>query len=396
MIKQSLHAMLVLLLLSLIFPVSSALAQTPVTRQQICEIIVQRMEQAGTITHFYLEDMPFPDTQNEAVNICYTLGIVKGDAAGNYNPQQLVTKEQAAVIFKRTQDYIIPRLIYDTAKIKQIPDCDTIAPYARSSVMLLTATGTIDGGTFVPTADIDASYVHMIMDRIYQNTWMPVSRPGNVSSRNVPVLMYHKIDNPPSENSANAYLFVRPGDFEAQIRYLAENGYTFLYPDELYYADYCAKPVVITFDDGYLDNYVTAFEILKKYNAKATIFVACSNIDQPDMMTKEQIRTLSDSGLINIGSHSKTHRDLTSLSSADLTEEMAGSQWLLEQITGRRITNMAYPFGFYNNTVKQEASRFFASCFSVIKGSRYDPLAIPRFTVDRNMSLNRFILYVSR
>ena len=86
------------------------------------------------------------------------------------------------------------------------------------------------------------------------------------------------------------------------------------------------------------------------------------------MLDKAKIKELVDSGLITIGSHGKTHSDLTSLTPEALQEEMAGSQWLLEQITGKKITNIAYPFGFYNDDVIWQARRYFACGFSVYAG----------------------------
>ena len=108
--------------------------------------------------------------------------------------------------------------------------------------------------------------------------------PGNMTARmvadsengtKVVVLNYHKIDR------MNISLSVLPEDFEAQMRYLSENNYHTITPDELYESlsgnlELPENPVLITFDDGYADNYRNAYPILKKYGFKATIFVISS------------------------------------------------------------------------------------------------------------------------
>ncbi len=392
-------ALLALLLCVLISGGGSNLAHAEggaVTRLEFYELVMQTMEQKGTISHFGIGYEPFADVSNIYVSEAYALGLVKGDGCGNFNPDDVMTREQAAVALKRVQDYIVPRLIYDNRKAAALSDRADIADYAVSSVALLTMTGTLGGGYFLPKEGADRAFIQSALDHIYNSViYQPVAHIGMLPTRKTPVLMYHTIA-PPPENDAYAYLYVEAAEFEEQIRYLAENGYTFLFPDEMYYADHCEKPVVITFDDGYMDNYENAYRILKKYNAKATIFVACNNIDQAWMLDKAKIKELADSGLINIGSHSKTHNDLTSLAPEALQEEMAGSQWLLEQITGKKITNIAYPFGKFNDDVIWQAKRYFACGFSVNVGQEGNPFAIARETVDGRENMDYFKTILQR
>ena len=387
-------ALLVLLLCVLIPSTGSDWAHAEeggVTRLEFYELVMQTMEQKGTITHFGIGYEPFADVSNAYVSEAYALGLVKGDGCGNFNPDDVMTREQAAVALKRVQDYIVPRLIYDNQKAAVLDDRSEIAAYAVSSVALLTMTGTLSGGYFRPRDGADRAFVQSALGHIYNNVvYQPVSHPGMLPTRKTPVLMYHTIAPPPSENATYAYIYVESAEFEEQIRYLAENGYTFLFPDEMYYADHCEKPVVITFDDGYFDNYENAYPVLEKYNAKATIFVTCSNIGQAWMLGQGTIKELADSGLVNIGSHGKTHSDLTSLAPEALQEEMAGSQWLLEQITGKKITNIAYPFGKYNDDVIWQAQRYFACGFSVGVGQECNPYAITRETVDGRADMENF------
>lgn len=130
----------------------------------------------------------------------------------------------------------------------------------------------------------------------------------------VPVFLYHQID-PQAEGDIS----ITPEHFEAQIAALAEAGYTAVLPEDLqaYVNQGKAlpeKPILITFDDGYLSNYEYAWPILEKYGMKATIFVIGSTVGNTEHykdtnypitphFTWEQAREMVDSGVISIQSH---------------------------------------------------------------------------------------------
>lgn len=109
-----------------------------------------------------------------------------------------------------------------------------------------------------------------------------------------------------------------PQQFKTQMKYIKDNGYTTLTPKQLYNFFVENKPipkksVVITFDDGYLDNYKYAYPILKEFNLKATIFVIASNIDKDNRcMTSKQLKELQNNG-IDIESHTFNHEELISI-----------------------------------------------------------------------------------
>jgi len=169
----------------------------------------------------------------------------------------------------------------------------------------------------------------------------------------IPVLMYHSIGI-----EKNNPIKMPPNQFDAEMKFLKENGYTTITLNELY--DYFEnkvpvpdKSVVITLDDGYEDNYVEAFPILKKYGFKATIFVITSNVDKNSaFITSSQIKEMDSSG-IQVESHTVTHRDLDKLSYDEQYKELKDSKVFLEDLLKRNIDYIAYPTGKYNdNTVK--------------------------------------------
>jgi peptidoglycan/xylan/chitin deacetylase (PgdA/CDA1 family) len=126
----------------------------------------------------------------------------------------------------------------------------------------------------------------------------------------VPILCYHRFGPRPSQ------LVVTPAAFEAQMDYLARNGYhvltlsrvmTFLERGE----PIPRKSVVLTIDDGFRSTYEVAFPILRKYGFHATVFLYSDFVGAPDALTWTQMKEMESSGLVNIQPHSKTHANLT-------------------------------------------------------------------------------------
>ncbi len=181
---------------------------------------------------------------------------------------------------------------------------------------------------------------------------------GNYSwTLKVPILMYHYISIPPDD--ANKYrkdLSVAPQDFRQQMEYLAKNGYETIDLYDLSLAitnkkDLPEKPVIITLDDGYRDNYTNAFPILQEYGLKATFFIVTEFIDKNlgNYMTWDMVKEMSASGM-QIESHSKTHPDLSVNEKEHVIYEVLGSMETIEAHTGKRSRFFCYPGGRYNET----------------------------------------------
>ncbi len=160
------------------------------------------------------------------------------------------------------------------------------------------------------------------------------------------VLNYHQV-----ANTFNA-LAIPVNDFDAQMRFLSENGYVTITPDELAggfsgEVNLPEKPVLITFDDGYTDNYTNAFPILKKYGMRATIFVIAGFVGQPRYMTWDQLREMEQNG-ISIESHTMNHIALEELPDDEIRNELLNSKNTIEQNLNNKVEFLAYPTGTYN------------------------------------------------
>ena len=169
----------------------------------------------------------------------------------------------------------------------------------------------------------------------------------NNDSPKILVLNYHQIA------SGNNPLSVSVSDFDTQMKFLVDSGCITISPDELYSGlngeiELPPKPVLITFDDGYRDNYENAFPILKKYNLRATIFVIPSFTDvYPGYMTWAQLKEMEASG-VTIESHTLTHPKLEELPDDEIRNELLNSKNLLEEQLGHPVEFLAYPTGTYN------------------------------------------------
>lgn len=212
----------------------------------------------------------------------------------------------------------------------------------------------------------------------------------------VPILNYHKIDY------LQHALSLSPEEFDKQMAYLANNGYHTVSPDQLMaYLNHGKrlpeKPVVITFDDGYLDNYTHAYPILKKYGFTATIFVVTGLIGTDDrFMTWDHVRQMQHEGFV-FGSHTVNHVALDQVSLEQAKTELIESRRVLKEQTGQTARYFAYPTGAYNLQIEdlvQQAG--YRAAFTIrygLAGPESDPYAMERIPLFKSeQSFRSFLI----
>lgn len=213
-------------------------------------------------------------------------------------------------------------------------------------------------------------------------------------NRGIPVLYYHSV-NDTMDNEVT----ISPELLKKQLEYIKYQGYITLSMNEVenYILDnqpIPEKSILITFDDGYMDNYYNAYPILKELNMKATIFCITSELDGSYYLSEEALKEMSQNN-IDIESHTVNHLHLNKLTYDEQLKEMSDSKTKLENITGKKVTSIAFPFGDYNeDSVKAAKNAGYSIAFTTNKGfaDRDDnPLELNRIYVNSYYDMNTFI-----
>ena len=177
------------------------------------------------------------------------------------------------------------------------------------------------------------------------------------------ILMYHMVSEHRQGAKFNK-LRVPPEQFEQQVAYLAENGWTFAHVSELA-NPLPDKTVVLTFDDGYRDNLEYAHPILARYKAKATLYLVEDRFDRDwstakkahhdsgelmrePKLTDAEVETMLASGVWELGAHTLTHANLPATEPEQRAEEVIQGRTVLQQKFEQSIPSFAYPFGIYD------------------------------------------------
>ena len=171
----------------------------------------------------------------------------------------------------------------------------------------------------------------------------------------VPVLMYHHVGEPdPTADAIRRDLSVSPENFEAQLRYLIEHGFEPVTLESLVTHLQLGhplplKPVILTFDDGFKDQYTNAYPLLNKYGFVGTFFIVTRFADEerPEYMSWSEIELLHADGM-EIGSHSYTHPSLYGKSFDYVVWQVLGSKEAIEARTQEPVRFFSYPSGQYD------------------------------------------------
>ena len=227
-----------------------------------------------------------------------------------------------------------------------------------------------------------------------------VTAPAPGGEANVPILMYHHVvDLPIDATELQTTWTVTPKKFDAQMQWLAHNGYRSITMAQLIAhlknrQPLPAKPIIISFDDGWEEQYSTAFPILTKYGLSGTFFVYTHPLDHTEYMTWAQVQELAAAGM-DIQSHSITHPHLRTMAPDAAFKEVAESKATLEKRLGKPVVAFCYPYGEYNNAIIEMVKRAgYESAVTLASGyrQRADELyTLRRLRVSYHDSLDDFI-----
>jgi len=188
------------------------------------------------------------------------------------------------------------------------------------------------------------------------------------NTHNIKVLMYHRVieDHP---EKYNHWHYVTVSEFRRQLKFIGRLGYTpITFRDyHLFKSDKLtlpSKPIIISFDDGYMDTFQNAIPIMKEMGMKGVIFVLgdrkqkrakWDEKDESDicpLMTDKQLQIANKMGF-EIGSHSMHHIDLSDLSDSDAIYTIQQSKAEIEAVIQEPIYSFAYPYGKFNKRIEQ-------------------------------------------
>jgi len=237
----------------------------------------------------------------------------------------------------------------------------------------------------------------VLADSLTQNATAPIPTTSFINATNtsndfrkpVPILMYHYIREAPNNDPQGARLSVASQVFSQQLDAIQAAGYTTITAHQFLDDSLPEHPILLTFDDGYQDFYTEALPALQAHQMVATVFVIYGSLDDTDgrYLTTTQVRNIANAG-IEIGSHTVSHPDLTTVDNGKLQDELMASRSALERIVGKRITAIAYPSGAVDERVERYADftgyQFGVTTEPGIAQRAMDWLRLPRVRVSAN------------
>lgn len=214
-------------------------------------------------------------------------------------------------------------------------------------------------------------------------------------SVHVPVLTYHRVI-PLRANASpvETDLTVEPATFAASMRALRAAGFHTVTQEQVFDALWRgaalpSKPVLLTFDDGYVDDVKRILPVLRREHMVATFFIITGRFREPGFLTAGQVRELDRAGM-DIGDHTRSHLDLTAMAAPQLAVETAGSRRALQRVVGHPVYAFAYPSGRNDATVRAAVGRAgFTMAYTTAYGTTLSttaPLEMPRLHVGRAVS----------
>ncbi len=271
--------------------------------------------------------------------------------------------------------------------------------YGEKTAELETAPFRYHGAVWVPVRSFcDALEISVFLDE--ENAHLYCT-PGAgdwalAEGYKVPVLMYHGVNDYAWTMPS---LFVTPAEMEEQIVYLLDNGWEPIWFEDLEHVEDYTKPIILTFDDGYVCNYNILFPLLQKYNVKATFFIITNYLSRPEgsgysnleqYLTWDNLREMDASGLCSIQSHTEEHLDMGILGEPSTHRELEGSKLMLVRQIGKEPFVVSYPEGKATDltySVTRETYRFGVKMSGPTYVTGDDPVIIWRIFIPRGTSI---------
>ncbi len=218
--------------------------------------------------------------------------------------------------------------------------------------------------------------------------------PAGAAARSVrvPILTYHRVHKFLTEYTKSIPdETVEPDVFAAEMAALARGGYHTITQAELFHALFDgarlpSKPVMITVDDGYVDDVQQILPVLLRLHMVATFYIITGRYHEQGFVNETQVRRLDAAGM-DVGAHTRTHVPLNAIPLAEMRAEVDGSRRDLQRVLGHFVYFFAYPYGAYDAAVVAEVRRAgFVLAVTTNGGtteSSSAPLTLPRIHVGR-------------
>ncbi|WP_052404731.1 polysaccharide deacetylase family protein [Bacillus rubiinfantis] len=217
------------------------------------------------------------------------------------------------------------------------------------------------------------------------------------AERPIPILVYHSLAAYKGSGPGRE-LFVTPENFEKQMTYLRDHGFTLLTFERWHEREKVSKPIFITFDDGYKNNLNAAAVFQKlttpQFKPAATIFVISDFTGRPNRLSPVDLHRMAASGYFSIQSHTATHPDLTK--TEDYRHELRDSKEKIETITGKPVIALSYPYGNFDKKVVAGTKKYYRFGITTTpelfteKGSKDEHYYLPRIYVKNSTTLDEF------
>jgi peptidoglycan/xylan/chitin deacetylase (PgdA/CDA1 family) len=204
----------------------------------------------------------------------------------------------------------------------------------------------------------------------------------------VPILVYHDLGNPPPGQDYPG-LYVSDADFEAEMAWLHQRGYQAVTLDEMmddffHGGTLPTKPIVITFDNGYIPQATFAPSVMSRYGWPGVL-----NEITVGHLNSDRLKRLVGLGW-EVDSHSLTHPDLTQISSSELQQQVVQSRKFLQRVLRVPVNSFCYPSNRYNPAVVAAVKAAgYTNAVTENPGfatARTDPFLLPRFEIEGGLS----------